>query len=47
MLERRELLRLKSRQRPLHQPAIVDGAHLVDQGVGILLQGPGRSDADA
>jgi hypothetical protein len=41
-----ELLWLKSRQGALDQPAIVDGSHLVDQGVGIPFQGTGRSNTN-
>jgi hypothetical protein len=41
-----ELLWLKARQGALDQPAIVDGSHLVDQRVRILLEATGRSNAN-
>ena len=44
--DRIELFRLKARQGSLNQPAIVDGAQLIDQCVRIFLQRTGRADAN-
>src|SRR5512134_1212860 len=41
-----KLLWLKARQRALNQAAIVDGSHLVDQRVRILLEAIGRSNTN-
>ena len=44
--KRFELCRRQARQGPLHQPLIVDGAHLINQGVRILFQFTGRANAN-
>ena len=41
-----KLLWLEARQGALNQPAIVDGPHLVDQRIRVLLEATGRSNTN-